>query len=112
MSLFRSVSKWNNFVECLLVVRKAERWGLKKFKVQGTGRNPSRWLSAKRSEAKEKGGRRGAGMLGFQAATEEMGCMYRREGCWCERMCQPSQGEGQNGKDYESCILKDVRNLG
>lgn len=51
-------------------------------------------------------------MLGFQTATEEMGCVYRRGGCWGERMCQPSQGGGQNGKDYESCILKDVSNLG
>lgn len=103
-----SVSKWNNFVECLLVVRKAERWGLKKFKVQGTGRNPSRWLSAKRSEAKEKGGRRGARMLGFQAATEEMG----GKDAGVSECVSQARGGGQNGKDYESCILKDVRNLG
>lgn len=36
------------------MIREAEGSGLKKFEVPGTGWYPSRWISAKRSEAKEE----------------------------------------------------------
>lgn len=31
-------------------------------------------------------------MLGFQVAHVERVCVYRREGCWGEGVCQPSPG--------------------
>lgn len=66
----------------MFVIREAEGSGLKKFEVPGTGWYPSRWISAKRSEAKEEAhnsGRRDIRTLGFQRADVK-GYMYRREG--------------------------------
>lgn len=38
--------------------------------------------------------------------------LKKRDVCTGGKDAGVSEGGGQNGKDYESCILKDVRNLG